>query len=195
MALAAALTFLSSPACAGIIAAWSCEGAGNCGAINADDIGNGVIKYSSSGDIPVESVYEDQLNEGDSFTFSFNQKDSPPFDGIEDTTKNEEIYGEILNGMIKVEKQENGEVMLSWQSLNPGGYGKDHPLPADWAKAAGGNIRDEVELTYDPSNNNYITSLDVTFFMTPEPSSFELTLIVIGLISLRHVFAGGGRER
>jgi hypothetical protein len=113
-----------------------------------------------------------------------NQKDNPPFDGIEDTTKNEEIYGEIVNGNIAVMMLEGGEIMLSWQSLNPGAYGKNHPLPADWAKVAGSGIRDEVELTYDPNNNNSITSLDVTFFRTPEPSTFELTLIATGIFGL-----------
>jgi hypothetical protein len=185
-----ALLFLAERANAGILAEWTCESdsvgptAGACQSVSADDIGGGVFKYSSTADIPLEPVFDtppiEQLNSGDAFTFSFNQQDSPPFNGLDDTTMGEELEGEIIDGDITVTVVAADDIKLEWDSVYPGSY---PPLPADWVAAGGTPIYGDVELDYDPTNSNYITSLDVTLFV-PEPSSIALFGAGLAALSL-----------
>jgi hypothetical protein len=189
-----ALMFLAERANAGILAQWTCESdstgpnAGACQGVSADDIGVGVFKYSSTADIPLEPVYDtppnEQLNAADAFTFEFNQQDAPPFNGLDDTTMGEELEGEIIGGKITVTKIADDDIKLEWDSVYPGSY---PALPADWVAAGGTPIYGDVELEYDPTNSNYITSLTVTLYV-PEPSSMALFgagLAGLGLVRRR----------
>jgi hypothetical protein len=176
-----------------LLAEWTCtspstgQQAGGCESLFADDVGGGVIKYSSAADIPIEPQLtfppNQQPNAGNSFTFEFNQKDVPPFNGINDTTKNESIEGEIEKGIIETTKISDEDIQLIWDSIYPGSY---DPLPADWARhARGGTLIGGVELHYDPVNSNYITRLVVSVFSTvPEPSTgLLLGIALLGLWS------------